>query len=332
MTKSTKAKITLIFCINKREPELAKALDAIARQTDKNCELIFVFNGSGQSEKDIFKKFDFKGFEDVNYVLLSENLGNSYAFEYLARNSINTKYFYYFDANVIITPDFISTLNKFIDEHPQTDVLSFFGVPNIYFKNEYLTVKTLSDDFCHRPLVFFNNKLISLDYVKANGIFEQQFKHYPMLYYITLLKGNPKWYSLGRQICSAALKPSYSYSIFDLFDQCQAIVDNLDQKFFKEHYSEIEYLCMVALYRNFIYAFFKKNPTNFVYQKRVLNKVEAFMMKNFPHWRTNEWLYSSKNKNDYTYLQYLREFKPKLIHVLRALRNKLFISGHAKTK
>ena len=332
MTKSTKAKITLIFCINKRDAELTKALDALARQTDKNCNLIFIFNGSGQSEKDIFKKFEFNGFNEVDYVLFSENLGDSYAFEYLAKNNISTKYFYYFDANVIIAPDFVATLNKFIAEHPQSDIVSFFGVPNIYFKNDYLTIKTLSDDFCHRPLVFFNNKLVSLEYVKQNNITEPKFKHYPMLYYVSLMKGNPKWYSLGRQICSAANKISYSYNVFDLFDQCQEIVDNLDKKFYKEHYSEIEYLCVVTLYRNFIYAVFKKNPTNFLFQKRVLNKVGAFMDKNFPNWKVNEWLYSPKNKNDRTYLQYLRDFKPKLIHVLRALYSKLFVSGHAKTK
>lgn len=332
MTKSTKAKITLIFCINKRESGLTKALDAISRQTDKDCNLIFVFNGSGQSEKDVFKKFNFQGFQDIDYVLFSENLGTSYAFEYLVKNNITTKYFYTFDSNIIIAPDFVATLNKFINEHPQTDVLSFFGVPNIYFKQDYITIKTFSDDFCHRPLIFFDNKLISVEYIKEHNIYEPKFRHYPMLYYVMLMKGNPKWYSLGRQICSATTKPTYSFNVFDLFEQCQEIVDLLDKDFYKDHRSEIEYLCIVTLFRNFIYAFFKKYPTSFLSQKRVLNQVGEFVDKNLPHWKINEWLYSPKNKNDQTYLQYLREFKPKLIHVLRALYNQLFESGHAKTK
>lgn len=332
MIKNTKANITLIFSINKKNAELAKALDSIARQTDKNCNLVFVFNGCGQSEKDTFKKYDFHGFNNVDYVWISETLGDTYSFGYIAKNNLFTKYFYYFDSNIILMPDFVAVLNNFIDQHPEADVLSFFGVPNIYFKEEYLTIKTLSDDFCHRPLIFFNNKLINFEYIQKNNIYEPMFKNYPMLYYVKLMQYNPKWYSLGRQICSSSNKPVYSFNLFDLFDQCQEILNMSDQKWFKDHYSEIEYLCIVTLFRNFVYAIFKKNVTNFMFQKRVLNKIEDFVDTNFPNWEKNEWLYSDKNKNDKTYLDYLREFKPKLIHVLRALRSKLFIQGHAKQK
>lgn len=332
MTKNTKANITLIFSINKRNSELSKALDAIARQTDKNCNLVFVFNGCAQSEKDIFKKFNFKDFNDVKYVFMSESLGDAFAFKHVAENNLATKYYYYFDSNVILLPDFIASLNKFVTEHPDADVVSFFGVPNIYFKQDYLVVKTLSDDFCNRPLVFFNNKLLNYEYIKANKIFEPNFKHYPTLYYVMLAQHNPKWYSFGRQICSGSMKPTYSFNIFDLFDQCQEIVNMLDHKWYKDHYSELEYLCIVSLFRNFTYAFFKKNRTNFLLQKRILNKIEDFVDLNFPHWEKNEWLYSKKNKNDESYLEYLREFKPKLIHVLRALYSKLFVQGHAKRK
>ncbi|MBQ0045433.1 MAG: glycosyltransferase family 2 protein [Mycoplasma sp.] len=312
--------------------ELSKALDAIERQTDKNCNLVFVFNGCGVSEKDIFKKFKFQGFNQIDYVLLSENLGDVYAFNYIAKNNLDTQYYYYFDSNVILMPDFVATLNKFVSEHADADIVSFFGVPNIYFKQEYIPIKSLSDDFCHRPLVFFDNKLINIDYIKKNNIQEQKFKNYPLLFYVMIAKYNPKWYSLGRQICSGSQKPTYSYNVMDLFDQCQEIVNMLDQKWFKDHYSEIEYLCIVTLFRNFTYAMFKKNKTNFLLQKKVLNKIEDFVDRNFPTWEKNKWLYSKDNKNDETYLEYLREFKPKLIHVLRALYNKLFVQGHAKQK
>ena len=332
MTKNTKANITLIFAISKRNTELSKALDAIARQTDKNCNLVFVFNGCGTSEKDTFKKFDFNGFNKVDYVMFSENLGDVYSFEYVSKNNLQTKYYYYFDCNVILMPDFIATLNQFVEKNSDADVVSFFGVPNIYFKEPHLVIKTMSDDFCHRPLVFFDNKLISIEYIRKNKITEQKFKNYPLLYYVMLAKYNPKWYSLGRQICSSSTKPSYSYNIMDLFEQCQEIVNMLDQKWYKDHYSEIEYLCIVTLFRNFIYAVYKKNKSNFFFLRRILNKVEDFVDCNFPNWTQNKWLYSEKNKNDATYLEYLREFKPKIIHVLRALSNKLLVQGHAKHK
>lgn len=330
--KNTKANITLIFAISKKSPELSKALDAIVRQIDKNCNIVFVFNRCGASEKDIFKKFDFSGFNNVSHVLFSENLGDVYSFEYISKNNLQTKYYYYLDSNVILMPDFVATLNQFVEEHNDADIVSFFGVPNIYFKNPYLTIKALSDDFCHRPLVFFNNKLISVEYIKKNKIVEQKFKNYPLLFYIELSKHNPKWYSIGRQICSMTIKPFYSFNIMDLFEQCEEIVNMLDQKWYKEHYSEIEYLCIVTLFRNFIYAIYKKNKTNFFLLRRIINKVEDFIDCNFPNWASNKWLSSPKNKNDITYLEYLREFKPKIIHILRALSNKLLIQGHAKQK
>ncbi|MCQ3915692.1 MAG: hypothetical protein MJ195_03055 [Mycoplasmoidaceae bacterium] len=192
MTKNTKANITLIFAISKRNTELSKALDAIARQTDKNCNLVFVFNGCGTSEKDTFKKFDFNGFNKVDYVMFSENLGDVYSFEYVSKNNLQTKYYYYFDCNVILMPDFIATLNQFVEKNSDADVVSFFGVPNIYFKEPHLVIKTMSDDFCHRPLVFFDNKLINIEYIRKNKITEQKFKNYPLLYYVMLAKYNPK--------------------------------------------------------------------------------------------------------------------------------------------
>lgn len=332
MIKNTKANITLIFAISRKNAELSKALEAIFRQTDKNCNLIFIFNGCGQSEKDIFNAFDFSAFNKVDHLVFSENLGDAYAYKYADRNNLETKYFYYFDCNIILSPDFVATLNQFVNEHPESEVISFFGVPNIYFKQPYLKIKTMSDDFCNRPLLFFSNKLISTEYVRKNKIYEQNFKHYPMLYYVMLAKSNPKWYSIGRQICVASSKPSYSYNIMDLFDQCEELVNMMGQEWYKNHFSEIEYLVIITLFGNFTYAIFKKNRTNFLFLLKVLNKIEDFIDLNFPNWTKNEWLYSKQNKNDESYLKYLREFKPKLIHVLRALSSKLFVEGHAKRK
>ncbi|MCQ2748219.1 MAG: glycosyltransferase family 2 protein [Mycoplasmoidaceae bacterium] len=192
MTKNTKANITLIFSIVRKSGELAKALEAISRQTDKNCHLIFVFNGCGASEKDIFKKFDFRGFEKVEYVFLSENLGDVYTYQYVERNNNLAKYHYLFDSNIVLMPNFVATLNKFVNEHPEADVVSFFGVPNTYFKDEYITINTLSDDFCHRPLTFFNNKLIRVGFLKENKIVQKKFKTYPTLFYIKVAMANPK--------------------------------------------------------------------------------------------------------------------------------------------
>jgi len=332
MTKNTKANLTLIFCVNKKNAELDKALDAISRQTDKNFNLIFVFNGCSQSEKDIFAKYKFTGVKKIDYVFISENVGDVCAYGYTVRHNIQTKYEYYFDSNVILMPDFVATINKFINQHPDTDIISFFGVENIYFKEDYLVVKTMSDDFCNRPLVFFDNKVISIDYLEKIEVKEPLFKNYPVLFYIQLFKGNPKWYSIGRQICYGAPKPAYQYNVMDLFDQCNEIVNLLDQDYYKKHFSEVEYLCIVALFRNFTYAYFQTNPGNFLLQKRMLNRIEDFVNTNFPHWEKNEWLYSKKNKNDETYLEYLREFKPKLIHVLRALKNKLQLQGYGKNR
>jgi len=332
MTKNTRANLTLIFCINRKNAELDQALDAIKRQTDKNFNLIFLFNGCGQSEKDIFNKYKFVGINKVDYVFVSENVGDAYGYNYTCRHNITTKYEYFFDSNVILMPDFVSEINKFVTQHPDADIISFFGVPNIYFKEDYLKIKTLSDDFCNRPLVFFDNKVISVEYLKNSNIDEPVFKNYPVYFYTQLIENNPNWYSLGRQICNGAPKPVYQFNVMDLFEQCTEMVKLLDRKYYKEHRSEVEYLCIVALFRNFTYAFFRKNAGNIFLQKRMLNKIEEFINTNFPNWEKNEWLYSKQNKNDETYLKYLREFKPKLMHVLRALKNKLEVQGYGKNR
>lgn len=331
MIKNTKANLTLLFCINKKNSKLATALEAIARQTDKNFNIIFIFNGAGMSEKDIFQKYDFRSINKVDHVFVSENMGDTYAFKY-CQQYIQTKYVYYFDSNVILHPDCVASINLFLQEHPETDILSFFGVPNIYFKEPFIKIKTLSDDFLHRPLVSFDNKVLNLEYLKTNKIEEPLFKNWSVYFYVTLIKANPVWYSIGRRLCDITHKPLYQYNVMDLFEQCEALVELLDEKPYKDHASEIEYLCMVTLFRNFIYAYFTANKGKPFQHKRILDRVEIFMNKNFPRWQSNEFLNEKINKNDKSYIDYLKGFKPKLIHVYRTITNKDFLKGYGKQK
>ena len=182
----------------------------------------------------------------------------------------------------------------------------------------------------------YKNQIINVEYVNRNDIKLKLFKYYPLLYYIELAEHNPTWYSLGRQVCNITEKRSYSYNVLDLFDQCQKIVNKLDEKWYKSKYSEIEYLCLVTLFRNFTYAMFYTNKTNFLLQKRVLKKIKHFIDDNFINWHRNEWLYSKKNKNDPTYLDYLREFKRKFIKIHlkdgEIIDNRKVISYNSKAK
>lgn len=332
MTKNTKANLTLIFCVNKKNADLAGALEAISRQTDKKFNLVIVLNACNPADKNIVDSVNLSGINRVDYIFLSENLGDAYTFDYCLKNNIETKYVYCFDSNKILFPDFVSTINTFLQNNPKTDVLSFFGVPNIYFKDEFISIKTLSDDFCTRPLISYDNKVLNVEFLQKNKIKEPFFKHYPLLFYVQLFAANPVWYSLGRQIFSLTMRQSLSYNAFDLFDQCVEIMSLLDKKEMRSHYSEIEYLCIITLFRNFIYAIFKNESTSLFSQMRILNQVQEFMNINFPNWKQNEWLTSKKNKNNPELLEYLKEFKPKLFHVKKALSSPIFTEGYDKRK
>lgn len=323
MSKNTKANLTLVFSINKRNGALQKALDSILKQTDKNFNLIFVLSGVSALDKETFSKFDFSDVNDVKHIVLSENLGDSYNFNYCLPR-LKTKYVYSFDSNVILMPDFVSTINQFIQKHPDADVVSFYGVPNYYIKDEYVEVKTMSDDFCIRPLVFFDNKVISRDYLIKNDITQPNFKHYPVYFYISLFKAKPKWYSIGRQICFGSRKKTYQFNVMDLFEECEEIVKLMDQKPFCDHKDEVEYMVLIGLARNFVYTYYEMNSGRFLTLKRLLNQIEDFLKKNFPKWQKNKWIWSKENKNDKDYLDYLREFKPKLIHVVKTFNSKEF--------
>lgn len=323
MNKSIKANLTLIFNINKRNSALTKALESIKKQTDKNFDLIFVLNGPSPADKDIFAGYDFSDANDVQHIVFSENLGDSYVFNYCLPR-LKTKYVYAFDSNVILMPDFVATINQFIEKQPNADVISFYGVPNYYMKEEFIQVKTMSDDFCRRPLLFFDNKIINKEYLIKNKIQLPLYKHYPVYFYISLFKNNPNWYSIGRQICFGNRKKTYQFNVMDLYDECEEIVKLLNEKPFSDHKDEIEYIVLIALARNFIYTFFEINKGRFLTLKRLLDMVESFLKKNFPKWQKNKWLWSKQNLNDKEYLDYLKEFKPKLIHILKAFNSKEF--------
>lgn len=323
MSKNTKANLTLVFSINKKNATLEKALDSIKRQTDKNFNIIFALSGASYADKETLSKFDFSDADDVQHIVFSESLGDSYVFNYCLPK-IKTKYFYMFDSNVILNPDFISTINKFIEKHTSADVISFYGVPNYYIKDEFVNVKTLSDDFCIRPLLFFDNKVLSKEYIEKNKLFKPLFKQYPVHFYISLFKDNPKWYSIGRQICFGSSKKTYQFNVMDLFEECEEITKLLKEKPFSEHKDEIEYMVLIGLTRNFVYTFFEINRGRFLTLKSMLNRVESFLGANFPKWRDNKWLHSKKNLNDKEYLNYVKDFKPRLLHVLKSLHSRSF--------
>lgn len=323
MTKNTKANLTLIFYISKRNVMLKTALEAIKKQKDKNFNLIFVLAGVSSIDKEIFSKFDFSAISDVQHIILSESLGDSYAFNYCLPR-LKTKFAYCFDSNVILHDNFVSTINSFIAKHSDADVISVYGVPNIYIKKEYVQVKTMADDFCIRPLMFFDNKILNVEYIKKNNITQPAFKHYPVYFYILLFKAKPKWYSIGKQICSGSVKKTYQFNTMDLYEQCNEIVKLLDEKPFNEHKDEIEYMVIIALLRNFLYTFFEINKGRFLTLRRILIKVNDFLKENFPKWQKNKWLTSKENLNTKEYLDYLINFKPRLFHAIKALNSEAF--------
>lgn len=332
MIKNTKVNLTLIFCINKKNNILDDCLDAIARQIDKNFNLIFIFNNCSQSEKDIFNKYKFVGFNKIDYVFTSENISDSYLNEYLIKNNIQTKYEYYINSSVLLATDFVSTINSFLNEHNAVDIISFFASPNIYFKEKYIKVESLSDDFCNQPLIFFDNKVISVEYLKKNNIHDSLFKYYPSLFYVKLIKYSPNWYLLGRQMCKFDYITNSKNNIIDLFDQCEKIKDLINDVYYQNHYSELEYVCIITLMIVFLYSFYINNKWNLLNQKRIITKVELFLKTNFPNWKKNEWLSSKKNKNDKSYIRYLKHFKPRLFYVLKAFKTKLQINGYGTYK
>ncbi len=333
MIKNTKVNLTLIFCVNRKNYNLDACLDAIVRQVDKNFNLIFVFNDCSQSEKDIFNKYKFHGFNKIDYVFTSENISDSYLNEYLIKNNIQTKYEYYINSSALIAIDFVSTINSFLEEHNHIDIISFFASPNIYFKEKYVKVMSLSDDFCNQPLIFFDNKIISIEYLQKNNIHDTLFKYYPSLFYVELIKYSPNWYLLGRQLCKFVYITNSKNNIIDLFDQCEEInALMINDNYFQKHHNELEYICIVTLLIVFLYSFYINNKWNLINLKKIINKIDLFLKTNFPNWKKNEWLSSKKNNNDKSYIRYLKNFKPKLFYILKAFKTKLQINGYGTYK
>jgi len=323
MTKNTRAKLTLIFSVNKKNVNLEQAIKAIETQNDNNFCVVFAFNNANLLDKQIVSEFDSDKVEDVQHVFFSESLGDSYVFNYCLKK-VKTKYVYFLDANIFLEPDFVATINHFIEEHKDTDVLSFFGVPNYYFKEEFIEIKKPADDFCTRPLIFFNNKVLNVEYLLKHHIQEPLFAHYPLSFYLSLFIYQPKWYSIGRQICTITNKVTYLYNVLDLYADCENLTSALFDKKYKDYTDQIEYIILIGLLRNFIFAYFESNQGRVIAQKRVLEKVEEFLQTYIPDWRRNKWLWSKKNLNDTSYLDYLRDFKPKIRYITKEMNSDLF--------
>ena len=85
-------------------------------------------------------------------------------------------------------------------------------------------------------------------------------------------------------MCKFVYLANSKNNVIDLFDQCEEINDLINNDdYYKKHYDEIEYICVVTLLIVFLYSFYINNKWNLINLKKIINRIDYFLRTNFPN-------------------------------------------------
>ena len=320
-------KISLILHLYKNTKYLEKCIKSIFDQTDKNFELIAFSDGIKQEVKDVVKKFNLDELKNKNIKVIhtNANFGHSVSYNYGAKQATG-EYVYYFGSNVILKPDFISSLNDLIDKHSNADIISFNTIKPKAKEDEIELLKTIADDFTKGPFNSTNDKIIKRSYLLDNKIEFKSFKHYPLQFYIQLAMHKPKWYLYIKQLAEIMPSSSFTYNIFDLHEQTIDVVERILETgtYEHQHKNEIEFLVVVTLLSRFLKNLFIIKPSDSSIQKIAIAKAMNVLESNFSNWKKNKYLVDKNCQLNSKLRNYFINFKPYPFYIKHAIKKGYF--------
>lgn len=302
--------LTLIFHLYKNTKSLDKSIKSILTQTDKNFELIIIDDDSTQDVTSIISKNDINAL-NIKFLSFSENFGHSFSFNYAIKHATNN-YVYYFGSNVHLEPNFVELINQKISENKNADVFSFDLTPQNKNDASIKVLHNIKDMIENDVMVQIKDKVLSKNFLVKNKIGFTPFKHYSLLFFVNLLKSNPKWVHINKNIVSVSTISSYSYNLYDTSTQIDEIIRNFidPNSYESRNRTEIGYYVILTLLYTFIIKIFRSKPNNGFIQSAVIKEAYTKLNTSFPQWRNNPYLNSKNNPTNPKILHYLNSFKP----------------------
>ncbi len=314
-------KLSFIYHVNSNWETLEKSINSIFNQTNKNFELILVYDDPNKNVVNEISKFKFNKLKKFKFVSTNQKIGHSWSFN-IGLDLAKGDYIYYLGSNITISKDFVKNILHLIDNNKDCDLIV---IDNKQSKVITKTFNKIGIDLFSVLTPSIKNKIYNVEFLRKNKIYFELFKYYPLMHLLKCLDCMKKavFYNNPKLVTFANNK-KYSYNLYNIFEQSTYLIENKDKFNFLKNNKDnnicFEYMIIYSILYSFLYkihqsywkltSYFSSNIIG-----KALHTSNVWLTKYIPDWRknpviTNNLLGQSKNLNNY-----FKDFKFRLIYI-----------------
>ena len=307
-------KVSVIVPVYNTSSTIVRCLESLVNQTLPEIEIIVVNDGSPDDSQTIIDRYK-KIYPSKIKSFIKENGGLSTARNFGIERA-SGEYIGFVDSDDYVDIDFYERMYnkaKETDADVVTSPITYVWHRSMYkkyYNKKRFGINAREDGYTLlRANSFAWNKIYRKSFWQDNGFeFKQQWFEDSHLIYNVMLSSNiiacvniPFYhYDLSRE---GSITSSVDDRIFDIFKSTDSIIDYYKKhNAFDELYDYVSHICIRHLYGRINTLHNAKNRS---YSKRYITELLPYLDKNFPDWKTNEFLQCSdddSNERKYTQL------------------------------
>ena len=310
--------LTIVYHLNEFSKTLSDSIMSLINQSSNDFELILIADETSKEVQNHFAQFDLnKAFKKIKYIKIDQKLGHSYC-NNLAMKYVETPYVYFSSNNVVYNKDFVKIINETV-ENENYDVILFNTNDKSKFSPNIRTEKSevIINNLYVVVLGTITDKVISAKLLKDKNIMFENFHHYTSLYTLKVCEHIKKIKNIDKQLLQVFPQSNINYNIYDIVNQNNHILADLNSKFYKANKDDIDY----TIIRNCLYTFLARFSVENKWQnnngfKRAVTYANDWLKLHLPDWRNNKILNSANNLDNQKIVNYLSHY-PKLFVSVR---------------
>ncbi len=314
-------KLSFIYHVNSNWETLEKSINSIFNQTNKNFELIFVYDDPNNNVVNEVLKFKFDKIKNFKFISTNQKIGHSWSFN-SGLELAQGDYVYYLGSNVTIDKDFVKNILNLIEKNKGCD---FIILNNRENKISTKTFNKVGLDLFSVLTPSIKNKIYNIKFLRKNKIHFELFKYYPLTHLLKCVDCMKQavWYNNPNLVTFADNK-KFSYNLYNIFEQSTYLIENKDNFNFlknnKDNNNYFEYMIIYSILYSFLYKIHQSywKPTSYFSSKiigKALHTSNIWLTKYIPNWRDNPVITNNLFKQIKNLNKYFKDFKFKLIYI-----------------
>lgn len=286
-------KLSIVYNICNISKNLDKSLESIQKISNKNFEIIFVFNLSNKLVEKILPLLNFLK-QKVSFVFLDQNLGHSYAYN-IGLKLAKGEYVYFAGSKNIFKEDFVTKIDEITSKEKYDFIVLNDGEQKRFSNEDYIKNK-------HTDIMSIKRKVFNKNFLIKNNIFFTNYKNFNQLYLFYVNENAKKIGYIEKNICDLIYSEKVNYNLYDILT-CSEILFKIinESEFDKDKKEYYRMIITVSILYEFIYKVFKNYSDKNIIINSITNAYRV-IEKIYPEYKENKYLIKNKNKEIPNYI------------------------------